>query len=269
MAHPNAAVQITTASGVKYEPRTTTVLASAFSADPVMAYFLNSIPRGPARSAALHKLFHCMFSAATLKDAIFYESSYPNLTPANQASPNTELVQEPGFQSAAVIMLPGQKVDDLNLLAWLSLIKAGILGLIWTAGLTRFRRVLFEYPALADGVKKTTFNKHEKWYYILMIGTEESHRGKGLCPALIRDLQKKASGEGLPIWLEATSAGSRDVYKKVGFQLVEEGGPFILGKGVADAAGEVATGESAVGVEIWAMVWYPEGYVKPGNGRTE
>lgn len=56
----------------------------------------------------------------------------------------------------------------------------------------------------------------------------------------------------MPIWLEATTPGSRTVYEKLGFVVVEE---ITLGKGQAGPDGRTKKGGE--GVKIWAMVWRP------------
>lgn len=65
--------------------------------------------------------------------------------------------------------------------------------------------------------------------------------------------QAKAQAENLPIWLEATTPGSRNLYLSMGFSEVEE---IILGKGKVAADATVKSGGS--GVPLYAMVWWPE-----------
>lgn len=109
-------------------------------------------------------------------------------------------------------------------------------------------------------VKKSVFPNGETYFYVFLVGASAAHRGKGLAPGLIRKLQERARDEGKPIWLEASNEGARAVYLKLGFKDVQ---PLIyLGKGECDANGEVASGEEAMGVPMWPMVWWPEGEVK-------
>ena len=56
----------------------------------------------------------------------------------------------------------------------------------------------------------------------------------------------------MPIWLEATTPRSRDVYLKLGFEVVEE---IVLGKGKAGEDGRAKKGGE--GVKVWAMIWRP------------
>ena len=67
----------------------------------------------------------------------------------------------------------------------------------------------------------------------------------------------------MPIWLEATTMRSRDVYLKLGFKVVEE---MVLGKGEAGADGRAKKGGE--GVKIWAMIWRPPGNNSPSTQRT-
>jgi hypothetical protein len=79
----------------------------------------------------------------------------------------------------------------------------------------------------------------------------DSH-SPGLSSALIRSFQARATTDNLPIWLEATTAQSRDLYAKLGFKVVEK---MVLGKGRAAPDGsEMQDGE---GVEVWGMIWWP------------
>lgn len=131
----------------------------------------------------------------------------------------------------------------------------------------RFQR---EYVEPVARAKASVFpSKQTPYYYLSHIGTLDTARGQGLAPALIRSLQERAQGEGLPIWLESSSQGSRKVYLRCGFVDVEvEGRVGIkMGVGRCDERGEVATGEEAKGVEIYPMVWWPEGYVREGEGK--
>lgn len=73
----------------------------------------------------------------------------------------------------------------------------------------------------------------------------------------MKHYQEKAQAENLPIWLEATTPDSRNLYLSLGFQEIEE---VILGKGKVMADGTPKTGGS--GVPLYAMVWWPE---EPGT----
>lgn len=65
--------------------------------------------------------------------------------------------------------------------------------------------------------------------------------------------QEKAQAENLPIWLEATTEGSRLLYLSVDFQEVEE---INLGKGKVAADATIQPG--GPGITLYAMVWWPK-----------
>jgi hypothetical protein len=259
--HPNQTldkkkprVYVTHGSGEGYEPRVTPVLTDAFQTDPLMAYYLNKIP-GTSRPPILGKLIHLISTAATINGAEFYEAGT-----LEEDEAEFQEHSQPKFQCVAMFMPPGKAVDDLGLSAWWTLLKQGVIPLIWRTGISSFLRLLFEYPSLGERAKKLVLSKDEQYYYLLMVGTGIDHRGKGLCSAIIREYQTIAQDKGIPIWLEATTKGSRGVYAKAGFEDVGE--KWIIGEGKCNATGEKATRSEAVGVEIFPMVWWPQGYVR-------
>jgi len=75
----------------------------------------------------------------------------------------------------------------------------------------------------------------------------------GLAAALLDHYKNIAAREHVPIWLEATTAYSRDYYAKRGFELVDE---MVLGKGKAAPDGTPQKGGE--GVPLYGMVWWPE-----------
>jgi ribosomal protein S18 acetylase RimI-like enzyme len=117
--------------------------------------------------------------------------------------------------------------------------------------------MLLEYEPQTEKVKAKAFSKGEKYYYVFFIGTREDAQGRGLASELIRYHQDVVRKSGLPIWLEATTSRSRDLYARLGFEVV---GKILLGKGKvgADAKAEVG----GIGVPVWGMVWWPAKDVK-------
>lgn len=69
---------------------------------------------------------------------------------------------------------------------------------------------------------------------------------------MIKNFQATAAAEKLPLWLEATTAHSRNLYAKLGFEVVEE---MFVGKGFCSPDGLPLAG--GAGVSIWGMVWWP------------
>jgi hypothetical protein len=75
----------------------------------------------------------------------------------------------------------------------------------------------------------------------------------GLAKAIMQDHQRTAQAANLPIWLEATTPGSRALYLSMGFEEVEE---IVLGKGKVAADATLQPG--GPGIPLWAMVWWPK-----------
>jgi GNAT superfamily N-acetyltransferase len=57
--------------------------------------------------------------------------------------------------------------------------------------------------------------------YLWMIGVAPGRQGEGLGTALIGSVLERCDREGVPAYLEASSARSRDLYERLGFELVE------------------------------------------------
>lgn len=254
-------IKVTSSTGHQYSSRTADVLAGAFSTDPIFGYMINHIPK-KRRHSVRHKIFNCMHALAAYNDAIFYEASSIKQD-GLKAGVQQEKEQEPEFQCAAVITRPGKHGDDDGIRGWWELIKGGLLNLVWDVGVTHLPRARNEYTGVVDPVKKAYFGpKNKDYYYVMWVGTDEAHRGKGLCPALLRDLQGRATRDGKPIWLEAATKAARQVYLKCGFEDV--GTPLVFGRGRCDGSGEKCKGEGALGVEFYPMAWWPENVDREG-----
>jgi ribosomal protein S18 acetylase RimI-like enzyme len=183
------------------------------------------------------------------------EASSSTTTTDNESVDNM-----PDFQASATIFPPNTTINTLSYSSLPSLLwSGGLFSTISQVGLFQFKNIMDAYAAATTPAKKSTLRSGESYYYIMLIGAASAHRGKGLAPALIRKLQERAQKDGKPIWLEASNLGARKVYLKVGF---EDLGEIRLGKGECGTDGEVASGEEAVGVPMWPMVWWPEGYVR-------
>ncbi|MDO0936220.1 GNAT family N-acetyltransferase [Streptomyces sp. DG2A-72] len=59
---------------------------------------------------------------------------------------------------------------------------------------------------------------HRAHAYLWMIGVAPGHQGKGLGTALIAATLDRCDREGLPAYLEASSARSRRLYERLGFE---------------------------------------------------
>lgn len=75
----------------------------------------------------------------------------------------------------------------------------------------------------------------------------------GLVRAAMEPYLQKASEEGLPVWIEATTEHSRDVYAHLGFQLIDE---VKIGAGKADRDGNARFGGE--GATVYCMIAEPK-----------
>lgn len=100
--------------------------------------------------------------------------------------------------------------------------------------------------------KGELLGREDRFYAVLIAGTNAEARGKGLCTALMRHYQGIAGRRGLPICLTTTSEGALRVYTRCGFKVVKEG---LIGKGKCDPEGRREEGGS--GVKEWSLVWRP------------
>ena len=65
--------------------------------------------------------------------------------------------------------------------------------------------------------------------YLWMIGVTPDHQGEGIGSALVQHVLERCDREGLPAYLEASSARSRVLYERLGFELT--GRPLDLPNG--------------------------------------
>ncbi len=93
----------------------------------------------------------------------------------------------------------------------------------------------------------------KKYYYLWFLATDLPARGQGLAGKVVKKWQDKAASEGQAMWLEATTANSRNVYAKCGFKAV---GEIHLGKGTHAATG--AHERDGPGITIYPMLWRPD-----------
>ncbi|GAB7326935.1 hypothetical protein MBLNU13_g10896t2 [Cladosporium sp. NU13] len=222
-------IKITSSSGPSYIPQTASLYKTAFRTDPGITYVLGALPES-ARHAYLEEYFTRITTAAALNAAEFSEAE--------------------AFSSVSIVIPPGKTVDNPR-----TLIPAGIFQVLWKLGFSGCWRMLREFEPATKRVRRGVLEAAgvREFYYLFFVATREDARGKGLSSALIGKLQERARGEGLPVWLEATTEHSAGVYAKLGFERV---GTVILGKGKVGADGlEKVGGE---GVPIYCMIWWPE-----------
>ena len=206
-----------------------------FLDDPVDNWFFASRTEAQ-KSIYIHDLFHSMLAAARLNGGTCDE------------------VWHDGQMVCTVSWTPpGRDVANP-----MTLIPAGVIPALFKLGWRGVKRLLIDIDKPKQRAQKASIGtdkkgKINKCYYMFIISTAESERGKGLSTNLIRAFQRRVAHEGYPIWTEATTRKSRRVYEKCGFKLVEE---ITLGKGEVNRDGKACKGGEGV---LWhAMVWYPE-----------
>lgn len=102
---------------------------------------------------------------------------------------------------------------------------------------------------IAEATKEGRLRGRPYWY-LFLIGRDPAYTGPSVATQLIEPFLEKARRDSVPIWLDASSERSRKLYRKLGFQDVEE---MRVGQGKSDQEGNVV--ESGEGVSLWAMVY--------------
>ena len=151
---------------------------------------------------------------------------------------------------------PGSSIDNP-----LTLLPSGFPSVIIKLGLGGVKKMLFEFEGSCKAARKAGLRKGEDPYYIFFVGTAAAHQGQGLGGEIVKEVLRRAEGEGKTVWLEATTEGSKRLYTRLGFELVRE---IVLGEGRVGRDGLVEKGGE--GVRVWAMVWRPEGKRTEGEG---
>ncbi|GAB1317468.1 hypothetical protein MFIFM68171_07678 [Madurella fahalii] len=217
-----------TCKGKEYLDRTAKVLTEAFTGDPVFTWLLHDYSLAE-QEPMLYKLLRAFLTAGTLNNAMFIEVD--------------------DFGSCCILMPPGKRVDN----PW-TMIPAGLIPALFTIGFRGFKRAIFQYSNVTHDMHSKVFTKDEqkKHWYLFIMGTALNRRRQGLASELLVYTQNQARSDGRPIWLEATTAVSRDMYLKHGFTTVSE---VVLGKGKVGPDGLPKKGGE--GVTIWLMFWRP------------
>ncbi|KAF7194790.1 putative N-acetyltransferase [Pseudocercospora fuligena] len=224
----NVQFKITRApSGKDYHLRHAQELSTIFLDDPVLRYMCSSLSE-PDRIAYMPQYFTVLMRAAMLNSGIFEECN--------------------DWSCMTVWMPPGKRIDNE-----LTILQAGFLGSILKLGFGGAKRMLIDFSAQVDKIKKKWKRQLgiREFWYLFFVGTRKAERGKGLASEMIRKWQREVGN--VPIWLEATTEGSRDLYLRLGFRELEV---LVMGKGTHSKDGVVEKGGE--GVRLWAMVWMPE-----------
>ncbi|CAG9940184.1 unnamed protein product [Clonostachys rosea f. rosea IK726] len=208
--------------------RTVQILTPAFEDDPVYNWLLCDLPE-PKRKAMLQKLLSGFLTQGSLNGGIF--------------------IQAENFASCGLFMPPNTSMENV----W-TLPSAGIFTALWEIGIGCFKRAMVEYNGSVEPLMKKAFTKTEQkeHWYVFIMATDVDRRRKGHASKLLAHLQDRAREGKHPIWLEATTDASRELYLKLGFEVV---GDIVLGKGEVRDDGLLK--DDGEGITIWSMLWRP------------
>ncbi|KAL4899951.1 hypothetical protein BDW74DRAFT_183266 [Aspergillus multicolor] len=204
------------------------LLGRVFDRDPILRFMLCNLSDDQYQ-ANLQAYWRGLYRTALLNGAIILEAD--------------------GWRSVAVILLPGRSVDS----PW-TIIPAALVftRILWRIGVSGIVRMLGDYSRPVNAAKKRVLGTRQH-YYVFAIGTEYEHQGKGLARALIESQKETAWCTEVPIWLEATTEYSRDLYLTMEFEVAET---ITIGEGKVNADGFLDM--EGQGVTMWAMVWWPQ-----------
>ncbi|OBT62897.1 hypothetical protein VE03_07868 [Pseudogymnoascus sp. 23342-1-I1] len=205
-------------------PPAVAVLAPAFAEDPIITYVLNSLDP-VTRRAYLPTYFTALLTQATLNGAYVLEHS--------------------NWESCMTVLPPGKKFENP-----FTLLQSGLVGMLRKVGLQCVKRMLGEFESAVKKARKRGLRKGEVPYYVFFIGTRADCRGRGLGCALLEEVTVRAGKVGRSVWLEATTAESRQLFLRMGFVDVEE---VTMGKGKVGPMGYEKIG--GPGVKLYCMIW--------------
>lgn len=174
-------------------------LGRAFFEDPVMAWML---PDADVRRRRLHKLFEAMTRHHHL----------------SRGGVEVVLDDDGGIGAAALWDPPGQwrhtSAEELRALP----------AMLLTFGRSVRRGVV------ADDAMKAAHPEEPHWY-LAVIGSDPSVRGKGLGNALMRSRLDRCDAEHAPAYLESSNPDNIPYYQRFGFEVTGEirlpGGPAL------------------------------------------
>ncbi|KAI8944445.1 hypothetical protein F4801DRAFT_594934 [Xylaria longipes] len=214
------------------------ILAAFFHEDPLYTYILHDLAE-PKRKAYLPKLLRGVVAACVLNGG--------------------SIIEVGDWSACAVFMPPGRKPDNVH-----TLVRARIASMIWNLGISSAKGIGSNipkeggspYPAAVDQVIAGVLDKEEiqagYWYGIIMC-TSAGNRQKGLASSLVSYVQDLARIDGRPMWIEAPSMKTAQLYLKLGF---EHAGQIVAGKGVVGIDGLAKEGGEGINT-AWGMIYRP------------
>ena len=94
--------------------------------------------------------------------------------------------------------------------------RLGLWGLRGWTGLRRFPRFLRLVTATEGRYPR------EPHHYLFMVGVEPERQGRGVGSALLREVLTQCDAEGLPAYLESSNERNLTLYRRHGFEVIEE-----------------------------------------------
>lgn len=161
------------------------VLAAAFTHDPVFGWLL---PRTATRTAALRRMFIIEASSIVLPHG------ETRIARVGADTVGAALVLPPGHWRTPMT------VQFRDALTYLRI----------------FGRRIPRAAGLLNALERV--HPPEPHYYLPYIGVHPDHHNRGIGTALLTPIIDQARGEGLPVYLEASSADSARLYGRLGFR---------------------------------------------------
>ncbi|MEX0911853.1 MAG: GNAT family N-acetyltransferase [Gemmatimonadota bacterium] len=120
----------------------------------------------------------------------------------------------PELAGVAIWMPPGSERVSLG-----EKIAAGLLGAPAAIGIGGTRRLLASRKALERVRARSLPGKH---WYLVLIGVDPQHQGRGVGSSLMRHVLDRADDDGLPCYLETANKASRKTFQQFGFEVIGE-----------------------------------------------
>lgn len=118
-----------------------------------------------------------------------------------------------------------------------------------------FQRLIIEYPTAVNQAIAGVLSKEEiqrGYWYGIFICTNAMDRQKGLASSLVSYALDLARKDGRPVWIEAPSFKTAQLYQGLGF---EHAGQVVVGKGAVGTDGLAK--EGGEGITAWGMIYRP------------
>jgi ribosomal protein S18 acetylase RimI-like enzyme len=188
-AAPGKVVRVAGAAGAA---RAVAVVALAFGADPPTRWLYPDPQQYLLHATDFVRAFAGRAFAAGTADVVADER------------PEAGADDEGDVAGAALWLPPGEHPDGDAVLA---LVEASVPAHLRPAAYAVFEQMDAHHPAAPH-------------WYLPMIGVDPGRQGRGYGSALLRHALSRCDRQGLPAYLEATSAGSAALYRRHGFEAV-------------------------------------------------